>query len=42
MKVPVCRGCGEAFSDRATAEEAHGKKGCTGEGYQMTNESEAW
>lgn len=42
MKVPVCRDCGEAFSDKATAVEVHGPKGCKGGGYQMTPAEEAW
>lgn len=41
-KFPVCRDCGEAFSDKDTAKSEHGKRGCDGGGYKMTKESEAW
>lgn len=46
-KVPVCKGCGEAFESREIAEQAHGKHGCGSRedgtsGYKMTPEDEAW
>lgn len=44
--TPVCRGCGEAFENKAVAHEAHGKKGCGAEdgerGYEMRTEKDAW
>lgn len=46
-KVPVCRGCGEAFDSKETAHAQHGRLGCGtlddgNRGYQMTKTSDAW